>query len=336
MKILVIGGTNFIGPMLVQKLLEKHWEVTVYNRGSKTLPFNGSIKAIRGDRTDYEQMKSDLSGINVDAIVDMIPMNGGDSRAVVEIFDGRISASVHISSGDVYARGLPVPISEDAPTEEPLYAKSISERIGRSYSKIEVEKVVMDANKRNSFPATVLRLPQVYGPNDPMMREWYFIKRALDEREHIIFQGNGLNLFHSGYVEDIAEAIILCLEKPEADGRIFNVGHRSVLTAAQIARVIADEVDHKWEFMYVPVNALPFDNPFAVSSHILYDVSRICELGFRESCTHAGGLRKTVRWILKNQPKEWGYRKFYRHDPFDYSLEDLLLKIIRDKLMNQA
>ena len=125
---------------------------------------------------------------------------------------------------------------------------------------------------------------------------------------------------------------MLCLEKPEAKGQIYNVGHRSILTAAQIAQVIADEVGHEWEMIYVPANSLPFDNPFAVTSHTLYDVSKIYELGFRESRTHAGGIRRTVRWMLKNQPEEWGYRKFYRHDPFDYSLEDLLLKIIRDRL----
>jgi nucleoside-diphosphate-sugar epimerase len=151
-----------------------------------------------------------------------------------------------------------------------------------------------------------------------------------------VFQGNGLNLFHSGYVEDIAEAIVLCLEKPESNGEIFNVGHESILTAAQIAQVIADEVDHEWEFVYVPANSLPFDNPFAVSGHVLYDTSKIRALGFRESCTHAGGIRKAVRWMLKHQPEEWGYRKFYRHDPFDYALEDMLLRVLHDRLSGPA
>ncbi len=325
MNVLVIGGTRFIGRAIVEELLRHGHRVTVYHRGKHPGEFSAPVTEMRGDRHDLPRFRTDLTKVSVDALIDVIPMNGDDARAVAGVFRGRIARSVHISSGDVYAPGQAVPIPEDAPCGSADAAEITAYGQKVAYSKVAVEAVIREAQQHGEFPATVLRLPAVYGPRDPLAREWFFIKRVLDGRARVAVPDQGLSLFHRGYVDDVARAAVLALEKAEAVGRTYNVGHERVLTVRGIAELVAEVMGHQWDVVSAPSERLPATNPFAAPYHIVYDLSRIKDdLGYRDSVSLRQGMERTAAWFVEHQPASgsWGLGRHLTHDAFDYEAED--------------
>jgi nucleoside-diphosphate-sugar epimerase len=325
MDVLVIGGTRFIGRAIVEELLRHGHAVTVYHRGTHEAEYSAPVGHVHGDRRDPPRFRNDLASLSPDALVDVIPMNAEDTRAVLEALRGRVTRSVHISSGDVYAPGQAVPIPEDAPRgrsgpgEITAYGQKVS------YSKIEMEDAVLAAHEKGDSPATILRLPAVYGPRDPLAREWFFIKRVLDGRTRVAVPDQGLSLFHRGYVDDVARAAVLALESSAAVGRTYNVGHERVLTVRGIAELVAEAMGHQWEIVSAPGERLPPTNPFAAPYHIVYDLTRIKEdLGYRDSVSLLQGMERTVAWFVENRltAETWGLARHLTVDAFDYDAED--------------
>jgi nucleoside-diphosphate-sugar epimerase len=338
MDVLVIGGTRFIGRAIVEELLRGGHRVTVYHRGKHPGEFSAPVIEKHGDRHDLPRFRADVAEISVDAVVDVIPMNGDDARAVVDAFRGRIARSVHISSGDVYSPGQAVPIPEDAPCGpgEPSEISAYGQKV--PYSKVAVETAIREAQREGDFPATVLRLPAVYGPRDPLAREWFFIKRVLDGRRRVAVPDQGLALFHRGYVDDVARAAVLALESPKAVGRTYNVGHEQVLTVHGIAKLVAEVMGHEWEVVSVPGERLPPTNPFAAPYHIVYDLTGINDdLGYRDSVSLRQGMERTVAWFVENRPtsETWGLGRHLTHDAFDYDAEEAAITAAEEERAEQ-
>jgi nucleoside-diphosphate-sugar epimerase len=325
MNVLVIGGTGFVGPAIVKELTRRGHAVTVYHRGEREVELPASVTHIHGDRRDYSRFQVDLARLAPDAVVDDIPMNADDARSLVEALRGRIVSSVHLSSGDVYAPNQPIPITEDVPANPAEAAELKLHGQTIPYSKVAVESVIREAQAAGDYPATILRLPAVYGPGDRLAREWFYVKRVLDGRRRIAVPDGGLGLFHRGYVDDVARAVVLALESPQAAGRIYNVGHEGVLTVWGITELVAEVMGHEWMIVPVAGEALPPTNPFAAPYPIVYDLGRIrTELNYRESVSLKEGMERTVAWLNKHQPtpESWGLARYLRHDPFDYAAED--------------
>jgi nucleoside-diphosphate-sugar epimerase len=299
--------------------------VTIYHRGQHEAEFARPVAHVHGDRRDYARFRADLARLSPEGVVDVIPMNADDARALVQALRGRIGRSVHISSGDVYAPGQPIPIPEDAHLAA-IELRELSLHGQRvPYSKVAVEAVIREAQAEGDLPATILRLPAVYGPHDPLAREWFFVKRVLDGRQRIALPDGGLSLFHRGYVHDVALAVLLALESPKAVGRTYNVGHERVLTARGIAEMVGETMGHKWEVVAIPGERLPPTNPYAAPYHVVYDLSRIrADLGYRESVSLEDGIQRTVEWLLANppMPQTWGVARYLKDDAFDYAAED--------------
>jgi nucleoside-diphosphate-sugar epimerase len=98
------------------------------------------------------------------------------------------------------------------------------------YSKVAVEVIIREAWAADDFPATIMRLLAVYGPGDSLAQEWSFVKRVLDGRRRIALPDGELGVFQRGYVDDVARAVALAPESPQAIGRTCSVGHERVLT----------------------------------------------------------------------------------------------------------
>jgi nucleoside-diphosphate-sugar epimerase len=331
-EILVIGGTRFIGRAIVEELLQWGHTITIYHRGRHEMEFSGPVTHVHGDRRDYPRFQADLAGLSPEVIVDVIPMNADDTQALVEKLRGRIRRSVHISSGDVYVPDQPIPLSEDASVGSAEVVELPLDGTILPYSKVAVEAAIREAQAAGGFPATILRLPAVYGPGDPLAREWFFVKRVLDGRARIALPDGGLSLFHRGYVDDVARAVVLALESPQAVGQTYNVGHEHVLTVRGIAELAAEVMDHEWEIVSVPADRLAPTNPYAAPYHLVYDLSRIrAELGYRESVSLEEGMRRTVAWLAANPPTPttWGLARHLSEDAFDYHAEDAAMAATR-------
>jgi nucleoside-diphosphate-sugar epimerase len=329
MKVLVIGGTNFIGPYAVRRLAGAGHEVTVFHRGRTEAELPEGVGRILGDRRRLEDHADELRSFGPEVVLDMVPMNERDARGVVEVFGGVARRVVAISSEDVYraydiVRGVapgppdPVPLSEDASLRERLYPY---EREGiEEYEKILVERVVMGDP---DLSGTVLRLPAVYGPGDHQHRLFDYVRRMDDGRPAILLaEGMAGWRWTHGYVEDVASAIALAVNDERAAGRVYNVGEAEPLPWAEWVRELGRAAGWDGEVVAVPEDRLPkhLDWGLNTEQQWFVDTTRIRrELGYRETVLRDEALRQTVVWERAHPPE--------KVDPasFDYAAEDAAL-----------
>ena len=182
MRILVIGGTNFIGPPLVRRLVDLGHEVAVFHRGQTQADLPTGVEHVVGDRHDLRMDADEFRRFGPEVVVDMIAFTEADALGLVETFRGLARRSVVVSSADVYrAYGRfigteegpvePTPLTEESPLRETLFPyRSQAQGPGDfffTYDKIPVERVV---TSEPELPGTVVRLPMVHGPGDPYRR----------------------------------------------------------------------------------------------------------------------------------------------------------------------
>jgi nucleoside-diphosphate-sugar epimerase len=316
MRILIIGGTNFIGPYLVRGLVGAGHEVAVFHRGQSRADLPDSVRQIKGDRNRLADHRETFRHFGPDVVVDMIAYTEDDARGLVATFRGLARRVVVISSGDVYlAYGRvtrtepgpiePTPLAEDSPLRSVLFpyrdqAQGPDDFL-YSYDKIPVERAAM---AEPGLPASVLRLPMTYGPGDPFRRLSAYLKR-MDDGRPIIRLDEALARWKCprGYVEDVATAIALAIEDDRATGRIYNVAEQLALTEADWVRRVGESVGWRGRVETVPVGRIPV--PLDLRQSLDMSSGRIRqELGFAESISIAKALERTISWERANPPEQ--------------------------------
>jgi nucleoside-diphosphate-sugar epimerase len=234
MRILVMGGTRFIGVYLTRLLLERGHEVVLFNRGNQPAPVEG-IQQIHGDRTDAAQLTQKLKDESFDAIFDNNGRELGDTQRLVELFKDNLRNFVYVSSAGVYLKSEQMPHREG----DPVDPKS------RHKGKHETETYLADVG----LPWTSIRPTYIYGPQNYNDLEAWFFDRLVRDRP-IPIPGNGKHLTQFGHVGDLAKAMAAVLDSKQATGQIYNVsGDRYVtfdglaLACAQAAGKSPDRIE---------------------------------------------------------------------------------------------
>jgi nucleoside-diphosphate-sugar epimerase len=227
MKILVMGGTRFMGVALTKNLVAQGHEVVLFNRGNKPAPAEG-IRVIKGDRTDAEQLKAQLGGEQFDAVFDNNARELTDTQPLVEIFRDRIQHFVYMSSAGVYLESDLLPYMESDATDP----KS------RHKGKLHTEAYLKEAFTSYGFPYTSIRPTYIYGPQNYNDLEAWFFDRIVRDRP-IPIPGNGKFITQLGHVEDLVAAMAAVLGKPQAIDQIYNVSDRRYVTFDGLARLCA-------------------------------------------------------------------------------------------------
>jgi len=222
-RILIMGGTRFIGVYLTKILLEQGHEVVLFNRGNKPAPVEG-IKQIHGDRTDANQLKEKLAQEQFDAIFDNNGRELSDTQPLAEIFKGRVQHFVYMSSAGVYLKSDQLPHVEG----DAVDPKS------RHKGKSETEIYLAD----QGLPFTAIRPTYIYGPQNYNDVEAWFFDRIVRDRP-IPVPGNGLHITQLGHVKDLAVAMAAVLGNQQAVGQIYNVSGDRFVTFDGLARACA-------------------------------------------------------------------------------------------------
>ncbi|MEW5860728.1 MAG: NAD-dependent epimerase/dehydratase family protein [Cyanobacteriota bacterium] len=223
MRILIMGGTRFIGVYLTKTLVAQGHEVVLFNRGNKPAPVEG-VKQIHGDRTDASQLKEKLSQEKFDAIFDNNGRELSDTQPLVEIFKDRVQHFIYMSSAGVYLKSDQMPHVEG----DAVDPKS------RHKGKHETEAYLEQQN----VPFTAIRPTYIYGPQNYNDLEAWFFDRIVRDRP-ILMPGNGLHLTQLGHVKDLAVAMAAVLGNQEAVGQIYNVSGDRYVTFDGLARACA-------------------------------------------------------------------------------------------------
>ncbi len=339
MRVLIIGGTHFIGLAAVRRLSEIGHEVTVFHRGQTQADLPEGVREMKGDRHYFNDFRAEFQQLAPEVVLDMLPMTEQDALDTVHTFKGIAQRVVAISSQDVYrAFGRvnrkeggapdPLPITEDSPLRQNLYPyrgetprePDDPRKWTDDYDKILVERVIMGEPE---LPGTILRLPAVYGPGDYQHRLFEYVKRMDDHRPAILFEEP---LAHwrwtHGYVENVAAAIALAVSAEEAAGRIYNVGEPETLSFVERVGRVGKEAGWTGKVVIVPRGTLPehLTTDINTEQDIVVDTTRIRqELGFVEPIPLDEALRRGIAWERTHPPTEIDPKQF------DYAAEDEVL-----------
>jgi Nucleoside-diphosphate-sugar epimerases len=187
MRVLVMGGTRFIGVYLTKLLVAQGHEVVLFNRGNKPAPVAG-IRQIVGDRTDPLQLKTSLSGESFDAVFDNNGRELSDTQPLVELFKGRIQHFVYVSSAGVYLKSDQMPHVEGDAVDPN----------SRHKGKFETEAYLSESG----VPFTSIRPVYIYGPQNYNDLEAWFFDRIVRDRP-VPIPGNGMALTQFGHCHDL-------------------------------------------------------------------------------------------------------------------------------------
>jgi nucleoside-diphosphate-sugar epimerase len=340
MRILVIGGTGFIGPFVVRDLAGRGHDLTVFHRGHAKPHLPDSVRRIVGDRNELAAHCGEIERLAPDVVVDFLLSDDRQAQALMDCFRGLASRVVAISSQDVYRayevllRKTPGPLQELPITEEselrtqlhPYDREHLRQTqaafswVTEEYDKIPVEKIILGDRK---LPGTVLRLPMVYGPGDPVHRFFAMLKRMDDQRPAILMQEDFAKFIPPrGYVEDVAAAIALATISSRAVSRVYNIAAQQDFSELDWARKIGDATGWKGTLIPAAAEKLPehLRMPFNAAQHWIVSSKRIREeLGFVEPVSLRDGIERTIHWERANPPAV---------DPkmFDYAAEDTVIK----------
>lgn len=330
-RVLVIGGTRFIGPFLVRRLLDDGCDVTLLHRGQTGADIFPDLRHIITDRRELESLRTTFAELKPDVVLDMIPLGEDDARGVMSTFRGIARRVVALSSGDVYrAYGRLIcfepgpidstPLTEDAPLREKHFPyRGQSERL-ENYEKILAERIFRGASE---LPGTILRLPVVYGPGDYQHRLWQYLKRMLDGRPAILLDSAHAEWRISrAFVGNVAEAIALAVVNDHAAGRIYNVAEITACTEREWIERIASSVGWDGEIIALPGGEYPdlVESDFNPAQDLSMDSERIrAELTYAETTDTDNAMKATIAWESVHQPADG------TDGSIDYAVEDRIL-----------
>ncbi len=226
MRILIMGGTRFIGVYLTQMLVEQGHEVVLFNRGNLPAPVS-TIKTIIGDRTDAGQLKEKLSAETFDIIFDNNGRKLTDTQPLADIFQSHVQQFIYMSSAGVYLKSDQMPHVEG----DAIDPKS------RHLGKHETETYLM----QEGLPFTSIRPTYIYGPGNYNDLEAWFFDRIVRHRP-IPIPGNGLHITQLGHVKDLAKAMSQVVGNPRTVGEVYNISGDRFVTFDGLARACAAAV----------------------------------------------------------------------------------------------
>lgn len=287
MRVLLIGGTGFIGTAIVGQLANCGYDVAVFHRGHTQAELPGTVREFVDPLSvlPIEKFPREVFEFEPEIVVHTIAMGERDTQAAVTAFRGLVSHLVLLSSGDVYRAYGRFTGIEPGPVEEELLNESSplrrvhfpyreravsSDALEYWYEKILAEQAALNSN----IPTTVLRLPKVYGPGHNAN-----LKTVYAYRNHPNWR------WTHGYVGNVAAAVVLAATHPAAANRVYNVGEQYTPTIAE-------------RLQWLPPSAARSDDDPSLNfaQNIACDTSRIRdELGYQEIVPEREAMLDTLR-----------------------------------------
>lgn len=268
MNVLITGGTGFIGSRLGLRCIAAGHSVRIL--GQENTPAESSNRKILEEKgaqillasvTQKELLSEMLQGIDVvyhlaaaqhEVNVPDQMFRDVNVKGTANLLEAGVSAGVkrfvHGSTIGVYGSAMEGSIDEITPVEpDNIYG----------ITKLEGENVVLSF--KGKLPVVIIRIPETYGPGDRRLLKLFKVIR----KGIFIMIGNGKNLHHLIYIEDLIDAFFLAAENSDAVGNLYVVAGKEPITTNNMVAVIARQVGGK-----IPGVRLPL-SPFLVLAYVM-------------------------------------------------------------------
>ena len=300
-RILLTGGTGFIGSPLLRRLVGLGAEVVVLGRhappaspGVSFLPADlAEPDTIRRHRAALAPVRavahlgaailysSDTAG---DEAASAVRVNVEGTAHLVAALPPRLALFCFASSLDVYGPPVASPIDEDHPCRPATYY---------GMSKHATEEMLAVYTRRSGTPVTVLRLSQAYGPGDTSAKVLPSFVRACLRGEAPELRGDGSDTRDWVFVEDVVDAFLLALAR-RVPGT-FNIAGGVGSTVGEALAIVRRLTGIAGEPRRLPAAIPP--------THVVLDVARArAQLGYSPRIGLEEGLRRTVGWFRDAEP----------------------------------
>lgn len=318
-RILVTGGVGFIGSYIVESLVQRGAEVTVYDNLSSGRLDNlaavaDDICLIEGDILDYEKLESACRGMDalshqaaqleifkgIEAPEEDLRINTiGTLNVLRACVANDVGKLVNASSACVYGQPQAPMQAEDHP-HDPNWEYGVSKLAAEKYCRIYCANY--------GLSVVSLRYTITYGP-----REWYrrvltiFIKRVLNDLPPVVF-GDGATVRDFVFVDDVVRLHNLALENDSANGQVYNVGTGVGTSVRELAQLVIEVSEKDMYPVFEDVAQGNFSglipdkrrNTAELRSMVLDVTKARRELGWEPEVNLREGILREMEWAVEN------------------------------------
>ena len=269
MKILVIGGTRYMGRIMVQNLLDQGDEVTIFSRGNTQPEWWDQVGHIQGDRNDRDDFNAKLKGAPFDAVVDTQAYRWEDVESAIGTFEGSVGRYLFVSTGSVYLDGkldffTHSPFKEDDVNWDTLDYTYPDGEDPYGVGKRHCEKWL---NENSRIPYTIVRIPA-----------------------------------------DGAVNFIRALKSPNTVNQTYHIAMQEVMTIERWADPLWKAAGHESAVSFVPTKVIRktlerYSPPLSRALPYIHDLSKAeRDFGFTTTPVEEW-IQTTVDWYRDNQPE---------------------------------
>jgi nucleoside-diphosphate-sugar epimerase len=308
LRVLFIGGTGVISSACVREAVARDdIELFVLNRGqSATRAVPHGVTELRGDVREAASVREAVDGLDFDSVVDFVAFTAGHVRADIDLFQGRTSQYVFISTASAYQTPPSrLPVTESTPLRNPYWQYS--------RDKIACEDLLTAEYRDNGFPATIVRPSHTYDATKTVLSGgWTSLARMLAGRP-VIVHGDGTSLWTVTHNTDFARAFVPLLGHPRTLGEAFHITSDDVLTWDQIAHALAAALGVTPRIVHVPSDVIAAADPewgaglLGDKTHsMVFDNAKVKSVvpGWRAVVPFERGARQIVDWYLADPARQ--------------------------------
>jgi UDP-glucuronate decarboxylase len=306
-RILLTGGAGFIGSQLAKRLVADNEVVIFDNLHRNALRYtdlgsSSNVELVEGDVLDRDSLFSATGGCDVvihlaaiagvDTVMEMPTMTIktnllGTLNALDAAVEARVERFIDFSSSEVFGSHVYMAEEHDA-TALGVVGES---RWTYAVSKLAAEHLVHSYHKEFGLATVTVRPFNVYGPQQVGIGAIHtFVVDAIQDKD-LVIHGDGNQIRAWCYVDDMVDGTILCLEKDEAVGHVFNIGNpRATVTVANLAQLVRRLCDSKSRVVY------GYKNYVDIELRIPSIKKAQNLLGYWPKVDLEEGLSRTIEW----------------------------------------
>ncbi len=312
MKVLFIGGTGIISTACSSLAVEKGIDLTLLNRGKSVRPAAEGTRILTADIHDPESLRSALKGEEFDVVVDWIAYTPQDVQKDIDLFKGRTSQYVFISSASAYQTPASnLPIRESTPLENPFWEYS--------RNKIACEELLLSEYRKDKFPFTIVRPSHTYDQTCIPAEGGYTVIDRMLKGKPVVVHGDGTSLWTLTHSRDFAKGFVGLLGNSHARGEIFHITSDEWLTWNQIYQLLGEAVGVNPRLVHVPSDLIAAYDPNIGASLLgdkthcgIFDNSKIKQVVPEFICNipFAQGAKEIAAWHQADEGRRLLDEKF--------------------------
>jgi len=323
-KVLVTGGSGFVGRAAIKNLLQKEFAVNALDMYEVDIP---GVNNIQGSVLNAADINRAMAGceyvVHLAAVLGVskstyMPMECldvniiGTRNILKACVENKVKKIVFSSSSEVYGEPDKIPISED----DPLQPKS-----EYGHSKVVGEEYVKACKKQFDLDYTIVRYFNVYGPDQA--NSWVmskFTNNAVLGRKLDIY-GDGTQVRAFCHVNDSAEGLVQGIVNPKSDNDVFNIGNsKEQISMKDLAQKIVDIADRPDLLNFIPMEESDRTKEREIYKRVPDTEKARKILGFEAQISLNQGLKEIIAY--KQQNIEKIKEEVKRTEEFEESLKN--------------